>query len=164
MIDSCLYRALRLKLAGGSQLDQLSHLALCAGFDAVRRPNDEYIEVAVKHQEGLERFISLIAVIFESSRTAFASGFFTVFSSMSSTQLLRVSVPMFYDDEYAYPQQFHHEFRKANLFDASGLQGETWVSRDFQLKEFAAPMRRCGLHVHFTCTSTRTCTILFYTI
>lgn len=51
---------------------------------------------------------------------------------------------MFYDDEYAYPQHFANEFRKANLFDASGVQGEVRVSRDFQLKEFAAPMRRCG--------------------
>ena len=72
----------------------------------------------------------------------FILGFFTVFTSMSSIQLLNAPVPMFYDDEYAYPERVRDEFRKAHLFDASGVQGEARISRDFQLKEFAAPMRR----------------------
>ena len=50
---------MQLGLEPSGDLATLSHLALCAGFDAVARFDDRYVEAAVKNQESEKQFLYL---------------------------------------------------------------------------------------------------------
>ena len=53
-------RALQMTLQTSGDLATLSHLALCAGFDAVARTSDGYVEAYVSNQAGTASISSAV--------------------------------------------------------------------------------------------------------
>ena len=54
------FRAIQMTLQSSSDLATLSHLALCAGFDAVARTTDDHVEAYVSRQDGIMKQIDHI--------------------------------------------------------------------------------------------------------
>ena len=96
-------------------LEKLSMLSICAGFDSVIHTNNNYIEVFVKKQVG----------------------FLPTVVNFLNTLLLAVEPPPADLEEYALPESLANEDTEIPLFD--GSDRSVALSQNFQIGDFVYP-------------------------